>query len=1100
MAKNFISEDHIEQAILKRLNAEFNFDLLNCYTAKPEELNDGSQRADKRDVILADRLLAACIELNPSVPQAVIEQQVLPKLLDRRGAMSPIAANRELDGLIRDGVAVEFDEETLAGNSQKRHERVRLIDFDAPHNNQYLAVSQLWIKATAQAPKAAYRRPDVILYVNGLPLVFVELKNSNVKLRSAYDDNLSNYKHDIPQLFHCNAFCLLSNAIETKVGSLTAGWEHFFNWLRVDSEKETVNRRQIAEQGTSLEFAVAGLCQPHKLLDYVENFILYHKETSKIIAQNHQFIGVNNAFERFLQREQLQGRLGVFWHTQGSGKSFSMIFYARKIFRKVTGNFSFVVVTDRQDLDSQIYRNFLNTGTIQEKDAAQPANAEQMRKFLGQNKKVVFTLIQKFRYDKGKQYPSLFDPEKEQREVIVMVDEAHRTQYKSLAENMREGLKGAHFLAFTGTPLLGKERKTSAWFGDYVSEYNFQQAMEDQATVPLFYEKRVPEVLIQNEDLGEEFYELLEDENLDEAQQQKLEKKFAREMEVIKRDDRLETIAKDIVYHFPRRGYLGKGMVVSLDKFTAVKMYDKVQQHWKDEIKRLRGLINQSANDIEKARFKKILEYMKSVEMAVVISDPKADEERFEKAGLDIKPHIKRLDQLDEHGHDLEYNFKEPEHPLQLVFVCAMWLTGFDAPTVSTLYLDKPMKDHTLMQTIARANRVAAYKIKGHSGEFIEKKNGDIVDYYNVFRNMKKALRDYAQGSNDEGGEGEQAPVQEKSELFVLLDDAIAQTVGFCKERDIDLESILEGRDTFKNIAQFEQYADRLLSLDEWRKSFYVYDNTVSGLYEACKPEIFKQAPRPLIAVIQYLRGVIDMHVEQADIDAVCQKIAELLDESVVVDNAEKFAVKEHQAEYQIVQQGKVWDLSKLNFDKLKEEFKEAKYKHIEIAEMRAFIEDKLRQMMEQNHTRVDFAQKLQAIIDQYNAGGSSTENYFEDLMKFAEGMKAEDERHVREGLTEDELELYDTLRKDKLTKEEEQKVKLAAKHLITRLLNEHPKVLVQDWWKDGQTQRKVKATVEEVLDQDLPDSYDRITFKEKSDNVFELIVDFAANGRKWAA
>ena len=294
------------------------------------------------------------------------------------------------DGLIRDGVSVEFDHEDPNGNTEKHHERVRLIDFDDTANNQYLAVSQLWIKAIGQAPKAAYRRPDVILYVNGLPLVFVELKNSNVKLRSAYDDNLTNYQHDIPQLFHCNAFCLLSNAIESKVGSFTAGWDHFFNWLRVDSEKEIVNRHQIAEQGTSLEFAVAGLCQPHKLLDYVENFILFHKETSKIIAQNHQFIGVNSAFDRFLQREQYQGRLGVFWHTQGSGKSFSMIFYARKIFRKVTGNFSFVVVTDRKDLDGQIYHNFLNTSTIKEKDAAQPSNAEEMRKFLGRTKSGVY--------------------------------------------------------------------------------------------------------------------------------------------------------------------------------------------------------------------------------------------------------------------------------------------------------------------------------------------------------------------------------------------------------------------------------------------------------------------------------------------------------------------------------------------------------------------------------------------------------------------------------------------------------------------------------------------------------------------------------------
>jgi len=342
--------------------------------------------------------------------------------------------------------------------------------------------------------------------------------------------------------------------------------------------------------------------------------------------------------------------------------------------------------------------------------------------------------------------------------------------------------------------------------------------------------------------------------------------------------------------------------------------------------------------------------------------------------------------------------------------------------------------------------------------------------------------------------------VKPKDELFVLLDEAIVQAVSFCRERDIDLESIVKGGDTFKNIGKFEQFADILLSKDEWRKSFYVYDNTVSGLYEACKPEIYEQAPRLLIAVIQYLRGVIDMHVDQADIDSISQKVTELLDESVIVDNAEKFAIKEHQAEYKIVQKGRVWDLSKLNFEKLKEEFEEAKYKNIEIAEIRAFIEDKLQKMLEQNHTRVDFAQKLQEIIDKYNAGGSSTENYFEDLMKFAEGMKDEDARHVREGLTEEELELYDTLRKDKLTKAEEQKVKLAAKHLIKRLLDEHPKVLVQDWWKDGQTQLIVKTAVEKVLDQDLPDSYGRVLFKEKSDNVFNLIVDFAVQGKKWVA
>jgi len=1104
VVKNFISEDDIEQALLQKLNKDFGFKSLNCHTTKPEDLNDKSNRNDKRDVILGDRLKDACLRLNPDIPEVVIDE-VVERVMDRRSAMSAIDANKELYKFIRDGVPVEYEDI----NGVKQNEDVKLIDFDNSsvddeEGNEYLAVSQLWIKAVGHTPKAPYRRPDVILYVNGIPLVFVELKNSNVKLRSAYDVNLKNYKHDIPQLFHCNAFCLLSNANETKLGSFTAGWEHFFNWLRVDNEKEVIDRKKIAEENTSLEYAAAGLCKSHKLLDYIENFILFHKNNTKIIAQNHQFMGVNKAYIRFLKRKELDGKLGVFWHTQGSGKSFSMIFYTRKIFRKVTGNFSFVVVTDRQDLDGQIYRNFVDTSTVKEKDAAQPKDSEQMRKFLGQNKKVVFTLIQKFRWPKGKKYPHLLQDDG--REVIVMVDEAHRTQYKDLAENMRVGLKGSNFIAFTGTPLLGRSSKkgesrkigrTEEWFGDYVSEYNFQQAMEDGATVPLYYEKRVPEMVNQNDELSDEFYELLEDENLTEAQKEKLEKKFAKELEVIKRDDRLDKIAKDIVYHFPRRGYLGKAMMIAVDKFTAVKMYEKVQHEWKAEIKRLRKLIKETGNDIERARFKKIIDYMKSVGMAVVISDPSSDKEKFTEADLNIEPHIKRMEQLDEHGHDIETNFKDPDHPLQLVFVCAMWLTGFDAPTVSTLYLDKPMKDHSLMQTIARANRVSSYRIRGYNGQMIEKHNGEIVDYYNVFRNMKKALKDYALGDDAEG----EKPVKEKDELFTLLDDAIAQTLAFCKERDIDLQTITLEGGTFKNIAKFNEYADILLSLDDWRKSFYVFDNTVSSLYEACKPEIFEQPMRPEVAVIQFLRGVVDSLVQQADVDEISQKIAGLLDESVVVDNAEQFYKQEHQADYRIIQKGRSWDLSKIDFEKLKDDFKQAQYKNIEIADMRRFIEGKLEQMINQNYTRVDFAQRLQEIIDKYNSGSSSQENYLDEMMRLTKDMQAEDERHIRMGLTEEELELFDTIKKDKMTQPEERRVKNAAKHLIVRLLEEHPRVLVQDWWKDGQTQRKVKDAIEEVLDEDLPeDGYDRRLFKEKCDNVYELVVDFASNGRKWVA
>jgi type I restriction enzyme, R subunit len=1074
---NFISEDQIEQAILQKLHTQYGFEVLNCFTPNPEDLNDRSDRTNKQDVILEDRLKEAAIRLNPSIPETVIDL-AMARLTDKQQAMSTVAANKEIDALIRDGIPVEYENP----DGKKVRDRVRVMDFSDPSANRFLAVSQLWIKG-----EIYFRRPDILLYINGIPLVFIELKNSNVKLKSAFDDNLTNYKKDIPQLFLTNAFCVLSNAVETRVGSFTAGWEFFFNWLRKEDEKEKVDREKIRQKGTSVEYLIDGLCAPARLLDYVENFVIYYMETQKIIAMNHQFIGVNNAFKAFEKRKEKQGKLGVFWHTQGSGKSFSMIFYARKIFRKLTGNFTVVVITDREDLDGQIYRNFLNTGTVMKHEAAQPKNSEEMRRFLGRNMRIVFTLIQKFRYDKGKSYPLLSDRD----DIIVIVDEAHRTQYKSLAENMRQGLPNAQYLAFTGTPLLGRERKTNAWFGDYVSEYNFQQSMDEGATVPLFYEKRVPEVLIQNEDLSDEFYQILEDENLDDTQQAKLERKFAKEVEVIRRDDRLETIARDIVYHFPRRGYLGKGMVVSVDKFTAVRMYDKVQRLWKEELKKLRGRINQSGNELEKHRLKKIVDYMRRLDMAVVVSAEGGEEEKFKARELDIKPHRIRMEQVDAQGHDSEYNFKDSENPLQLVFVCAMWLTGFDAPTLSTLYLDKPMKDHTLMQTIARANRVTSFQING-----VVKKNGEIVDYYNVFRNMKKALKDYAQGEDGP----EKAPVREKAELFRLLDDSIDQGMAFCLEKKIHIADILKNRNIFKNIGLFNQYADILLGNDDWRKTFNVYENTITSLYEACKPEVLGKDTCGVVAVFQYLRGVIDSIIDQQDIDAVSLRIGELLDESIVVDKPEEFVASGGKPEYQIVQTGKTWDLSKIDFERLKEDFKHTPYKNIETADLRAFIETKIEQMLQQNMTRTDFAQRLQEIVNTYNAGGSTNENYYTEIVNLARDLKDEDERHIREGLTPDELELYDLLKKEKMTHEEKKKVKLAAKTLLHRLLEEHPKVLVQDWHRDSQTRMIVRSAVEKVLHEKLPESYDRILFMNKCDHIFDMMVQYAGSGHKWAA
>jgi type I restriction enzyme R subunit len=528
--------------------------------------------------------------------------------------------------------------------------------------------------------------------------------------------------------------------------------------------------------------------------------------------------------------------------------------------------------------------------------------------------------------------------------------------------------------------------------------------------------------------------------------------------------------------------------VVSLDKFTAVRMYDLVQRYWKDAIVDLRGQIKQSSIVKEKEHLQRQLDYMRSVKMAVIVSEEAEEAAKFAAQNLAIKPHRDRMSLVDANGHDVEYNFKDPADPLQLVFVCAMWLTGFDAPTLSTLYLDKPSKDHTLMQTIARANRVTSWKICGK-----EKKCGEIIDYYNVFRDMNKALKDYAQGSEGK----KEMPVRDKDDLFKLLDDAIAQGMVFCNGLGINLATLFESKDVFKNVGTFKDYADTLLTKDEWRKSFAVYENTVTGLYEASKPEILGRPIVRSVAVFQYLWDVLDAIIEQTDIDAVSLRVGELLDESLVVDAADAL---HDQAGFRIKQSGKTWDLSKIDFAKLKADFKTKPHKHIEIADLRAFIQKKLEQMLKQNTTRTDFATRLQGIIDAYNAGSSSADNYFDELMKFAKDMKAESERHIREGLSEDELELFDLLKKEKMTKEETQKVRLAAKSLLHRLQEETPKVLVQDWFKDGQSKLRVRSAVENILHTHLPDSYDRVVFTEKCNSVFDLMLNYASQGLKWAA
>lgn len=1067
MAK-YITEDDIEIAVLDRLShPDFGYDIVKCDAdqSKRENLDDGTGRSSKKECVLPCILKASLVKINPHIPESIIDDVTKTLIRDFTGT-DIVATNYNLYGKIRNQIKVK-----VRRNGRDDFDFVKLVDFDTPTNNTFTAVSQMWIQG-----KLYWRRPDVLIFVNGLPLVFIELKNSVVKVEEAYNKNLQDYIKDIPNLFAFNQICVLSNGLETRLGAFNATYDYFFEWLKVDSEKEKPDRAGIRDSGVSIVYFIDGLLKKERLVDYIENFVLFDNRKYKIIAKNHQYLGVNNLVCAVERKEELKGKLGVFWHTQGSGKSYSMVMFARKVKRKITGNFTFLVITDRDDLDTQIHKNFVRTEVIGNNDECQPKNGEQLRDFLQKNKEFVFTLIHKFRYDKTKKYPVLST----RNDIFVMVDEAHRTQYKDLAENMRAALPNANFIAFTGTPLLGSKRLTNQWFGDYVSEYNFAQSVEDGSTVPLFYSRRVPEVGLTNDFLDDDVVDIIEEENLNDDEARLLENSASRILEVIKRDDRLEKIARDIAHHFPRRGFLGKGMVVSVDKYTAVTMYNKVQYYWAEEKKTIIAERNAAKTKDDRARLTAILDYMNHVEMAVIISEEADEVKKFASKGLDITTHRAKMNAITVDGKDIEDRFKEPNDKLQLVFVCAMWLTGFDVKNLSTLYLDKPMKSHTLMQAIARANRV-----------YPNKPCGIIVDYVNVFKYMKKALSDYAVPDDET-----LMPAKNVDELIDLLNSCIDEGDAFLQTLGVSLDSILGESSTFDKLDALRSAYDTVVSNDESKDKFKVITNKMINLYEASKPEIFEHHwDNEKFSPLAYIHGLLHNKIDDEKIQRARNRMATVLDSSVTSATAE-----DKQREYAI-HGTKVIDLSKINVDELRAEIKKAVYKAVEIDDLKAFMETALQKMISRNCTRQKFSQRFKGIIDRYNAGGSENEDYYEQLVKLLEEMQKEQERPKAEGLSEEELEVYDLLvRGKKLTQEEEQKVKLAAKNLFKKLTEEKTELLVVDWYKDDQPRMKVKSAIEYALNEDLPDSYDKDSFDAKTNLLLNHFIDMAIQGYGWIA
>ena len=997
-------------------------------------------RQTQQDVVLEGRLRAALRKLNPDLPSDAINL-VVEELARDRSKLLPVNANQQVYRLLKDGVPVPVTDE----HGHNTLKVAKVIDWGNVEENDFFLASQFWVKGDYHT-----RRTDLLGFVNGIPLLFVELKATHKTLKAAYDDNLTDYRTVIPQLFTYNGALMLSNGSQTVVGSTFSPWEHLFEWKRINDE---------GEKGVvSLETAIRGIGEPSRLLDIVENFTMFEDVAGgviKKIAKNHQYLGVNKAIAevwRIKDRPKDQaGRLGVFWHTQGSGKSLSMVFFAQKILRKIPGNWTFVIVTDRNELDEQIYKTFAATGAVGEVEAHATSGAH-LKQLLSEDHRYVFTLIQKFGTKKGEVYPQLSD----RQDIIVITDEAHRSQYDTLAMNMRTALPNAAFLGFTGTPLMAGEEKTKEVFGDYISVYDFGQSIADGATVPLYYENRIPEMQLINDNLNEDMAALLEEAELDEEQERKVEQVFAREYHLITREDRLEAIAKDLVNHFVGRGYQGKAMLVCIDKATAVRMYNKVQDHWKTYLTDLKAQLAKAPKEQQEELQHKI-QVMTSTDMAVVVSQGQNEVKELADKGLDILPHRKRMNE-----ESLGEKFKDSKDPLRLVFVCAMWITGFDVPSCSTIYLDKPMKNHTLMQTIARANR-----------KYPGKEAGLIVDYVGVFRKLQEALAIYGGASSGEGGEGE--PIKNKAELVEYLKHLLARGISFLSEHGVNAQAIKDAQG-FEKVAKLDDAVEQLIANEETKNSFMSQARIVSRVYRAILPDPDANELAPDAVLISVIAQKIKALAPPVDISEVMQQVEELLDRSIA---PVPYIIKEDDDQ-------PLHDLSQIDFEKLKEKFDKGR-KRTEAEKLRALLSMKLETMLTENPTRKDFMEKFQKLIDAYNSGSLNIEVFFKGLVDLTADLQVEDQRAIRENLSEEELALFDILTRPvpELAEKERAQVKKVCKELLETLKAEK---LVLDWRKKDRARSDVRRTLEIVFDRGLPESYDEGIYNEKCELAFHHI------------
>ena len=1097
------SEDRLVQATFaKHLEEELGWDSIYAWNEETFGSDGTLGRTDTRQVVLKRDLRTALERLNPDLPAPAIDDAVRD-LTVYDFSRSMVQHNLDFYRLLRGGVPVEYRD----SQERRKSARARVIDFDnAPGSNCFLAVREL--KLTGFRTPNYNRRADLVCFVNGLPLVFIELKAVHKNIREGFDNNLSDYmdEHVIAHAFHHNAFLIVSNGDRARYGSITSEWGHFAEWKRLD---------ETDSGSLDAELLLNGMLSHDRLLDIVENFILFDESkpgaTRKVIARNHQVLGVNRAVASVSLQEELKlefppeqrlrhrvvelpletgdrvleapdggraaepspfipegpvdiverahpdlGRLGVFWHTQGSGKSYSMAFFAEKVRRKLEGNFTFLLMTDRKDLDSQIYRTFVGCG-IADDQTPRAASGDDLEKLLKENHRYLFSLIHKFKKDVDPQQPY-----SERDDIIVISDEAHRTQAGRLARNMHLALPNAAFIGFTGTPLFKQDELTRRIFGNYVSRYDFKRSEEDGATVKLIYENRGEKLGVARADLNDRIAAKIENAELDPDQEALLDKLLGQDYEVITADERLDKIATDLVEHCATRWESGKSMLVCIDKITCARMHQLIALRWRAKAAAVRAAsetkhteaqtvgdtTRRVALEVEAEHLATQAAWLNETIVEIIISEAQNEVGDLKKWGFDIIPHRALMKQgfetADGQRVDVETAFKDPSHPFRVAIVCAMWLTGFDVEGLSTLYIDKPMKAHNLMQAIARANRV-----------YPGKDFGLIVDYNGMLKSLREALAQYALGDGGDGGEEIVVPIEERVQALI---EAIEAAEAHLRGLGFDPATLI-GSTGFARIKRLKDAVEAVYTSDEAKRRFEVLARQVFVRFKALlmEPSAFAFAERH--DNIEAIYKKLTERRDSADVTELLKELHRIVNEAIRTQ-----VLGADQAE------GLTFDLSQIDMDKLREEFsKKVRHKATALQDVRDIIEQKLAKMLECNPSRMDYQQRYEEIVADYNREKDrvTVEETFRRLMELMDELDAEQKRAVEESLTEDELAVFDLLKKDNLAKADRERVKQASRDLLAHI-EEHLSGLDRFWEKE-QTKAEVKVFILDEVYTSLP-------------------------------